>query len=153
MMKGTLYCKHFWLIWTLIIPFLSRYPDEYVLEDLDLLVADYMQRISTPDFPAAWDELGEESEMEETYALSNFKTLDEAIKNLITYMGMQVCDRTDRVPEGKTAHTVYLMGIFRGETEVLVRAKLAATTEGITMKLSVRSQVPEVTEYIASAIV
>lgn len=128
------------------------YPDEYVLEDLELAVADYMQRVSTPDFPVAWEEMGEENELDETYALSNFKTLEEAIKNLITYMGMQVCDRTDRVPDGKTAHTVYLSGIFRGEIEVLVRAKLAANMDGVTMKLSVRSPVPDVTEYIVSAI-
>lgn len=129
--------------------------DEYVLEDLELQIADYMQRIVKPDFPAVWDEFGDENEMEETYALSNFKTLDEAIKNLVTFMGMHVCDRTDRVPDGKSTHTVYLTGIFRGATEVLVRAKLALASgsEGITMKLSVRSDSQEVSEYIASAIV
>ena len=134
----------------LLLP--NSYADEYVLEDLDLFVADYMQRITKQDFHTVWDELGDDNEVEETYALSNFKSLDEAIKNLVTYMGMQVSDRTDRVPDGKTAHTVYMSGIFRGETEVLIRAKLALTPDGITMKLSVRSQVLEVSEYIASAI-
>ena len=113
---------------------------------------DYMQKLNVEDFPTVWDEIGEENEVEETYALSNFKTLEEAIKNLVTYMGMRVWDRTDKIPDGKTAHTVYLAGIFRGETEVLVRAKLALGSNGVTMKLSVRALVPEVAEFIASAI-
>lgn len=130
---------------------LSSYNDEYPLEDLDLQVADYMQRVAKADFPAAWDELGEENQSEETYSLSSYRTLDEAIKNVIAYLGMQVCERTDRVPEGKTAHTVYLSGVFRGSAEVLVRAKLALA-DSIAMKLSVRSNDPVVSEFIASAI-
>ncbi|XP_054160589.1 coatomer subunit gamma-2-like [Oppia nitens] len=131
------------------------YADEYVLEDVDLLVADYMQRIMKPNFMSAWDEMSTETEVEETYALSNFKTLEEAIKNIVSFMGMHACDRSDKVPEGKSAHTIYLSGIFRGIDEVLVRAKLAlsANTEGVTMKLTVRSQNEEVAQFIASAIV
>lgn len=152
MMKGNLTSLFFVFI-CLFPP--SSYMDEYSIEDLELQIADYMQRIVKPDFATAWDEFGEENEVEETYALSNFKTLDEAIKNLVTFMGMHVCDRSDRVPEGKSTHSVYLCGIFRGSTEVLVRAKLAlaAGADGINLKLSVRSESPEVSEYIASSIV
>ena len=132
-----------------------RYPDEYVLEDVDLLVADYMQRIMKPNFMTAWDEMNPDCEVEETYSLSNFKTIEEAIKSIVTFMGMQACDRSDKVPEGKSSHTVYLAGIFRGFDEVLVRAKLALSTntDGVTMKLTVRSQNTEVAQFIASAIV
>ena len=135
--------------------FLLRYSDEYVLEDVDLLVADYMQRIMKPNFMTAWDEMNPDCEVEETYALSNFKTIEEAIKSIVTFMGMQACDRSDKVPEGKSSHTVYLAGIFRGSDEVLVRAKLALSTntDGVTMKLTVRSLNTEVAQFIASAIV
>jgi len=131
------------------------YSDEYVLEDVDLLVADYMQRIMKPNFMSSWDEMSPDCEVEETYALSNFKTIEEAIKNIVSFMGMHACDRSDKVPEGKSSHTVYLSGIFRGVDEVLVRSKLAlsATTDGVTMKLTVRSQNQEVAQFIASAIV
>lgn len=135
--------------------FYLRYSDEYVLEDVDLLVADYMQRIMKPNFMTAWDEMNPDCEVEETYSLSNFKTIEEAIKSIVTFMGMQACDRSDKVPEGKSSHTVYLAGIFRGSDEVLVRAKLALSTntDGVTMKLTVRSQNTEVAQFIASAIV
>ncbi|KAH7640912.1 coat protein (coatomer) gamma [Dermatophagoides farinae] len=129
------------------------YQDEYALEDVDILISDYMQKLIVPDFQTCWEESGEDNQVEETYALSNFKTLDEAIKNLVNFMDMNVCDRSDRVPDGKNAHTVFLSGLFRGQVQVLICAKLAQSTDGITMKITVRSSSMTVSEYIASAIV
>lgn len=123
------------------------------MEDVDILISDYIQKLVVPDFQASWEELASHNEVEETYALSNFKTLDEAIKNLVSFLDMNVCDRSDRVQEGKNAHTVFLSGLFRDQIQVLIRAKLALSTDGITMKISVRSTSKEVSDYIASAIV
>ena len=33
-------------------------------------------------------------------------------------LGLAACERSDRVPEGKSQHTVVLSGIFRGGFEV-----------------------------------
>ena len=87
-----------------------RYPDEYVLEDLDIGVSDYVQRAMKANFPAAWEELGAENELEDTYELSAMKTLDEAVKNVTQFLGMQPCERSDKVPEGKSSHTLLLAG-------------------------------------------
>jgi len=57
---------------------------------------------------ASWEEV--ELEREETYALSNANTIPEAVKNIVSYLGMQPCDRTDRVPEGKSSHSLALAG-------------------------------------------
>lgn len=132
-----------------------RYDDEYALEDIDVFAADFIQGIAKTDFGSAWEEMGPDNEVEETYALSSFKTIDEAIKNVITFMGMQPCDRSDKVQEGKSSHTLYLSGIFKGEDEVLVRAKLALSSNsenGVTMKLSVRCNNLEVSNFIVSVI-
>ena len=88
------------------------YDDEYQLEDLDITVADYVQRVMKGNFGAAWEELGEENELEDTYSLP-FKTLDEAVKNIVMYLGLQPCERSDKVPEGKSSHTLLLSGVFR----------------------------------------
>jgi len=64
--------------------------------------------VSRPNFAASWEELT--IEREETYALSNANTLPEAVKNIISFLGMQPCDRTDRVPEGKSSHALALAG-------------------------------------------
>merc|ERR1712110_1113401 len=72
------------------------YDDEYQLEDLDITVADYVQRVMKGNFAAAWEELG------------------EAVKNIVMYLGLQPCERSDKVPEGKSSHTLLLSGVFRG---------------------------------------
>lgn len=45
----------------------------------------------------------------------------------------------------------HILGTYRGGHEVLVRAKLALS-DGVTMQLTVRSDDPEVSEVIASAV-
>ena len=75
-------------------------------------------------------------------------------------MGLQPCERSDKVPPGKSAHTLLLAGVYRGGHDVLVRAKLALTAGedgtagggGVTMQITVRSTDPTVSELIASAV-
>ena len=44
--------------------------------------------------------MGEKNELEDTYALS-VDTLNDAVKNIVSFMGMQPCERTDKVGEIK----------------------------------------------------
>jgi len=127
------------------------YEDEYVLEDLEVSMSDFVQRAMKGNFLAAWEEMGAENELEDTYALSSMKTLEEAVKNIIQYLGLQPCERSDKIPEGKSSHALLLAGVFRGGIEVLVRAKLALS-DGVNMQLTVRSQDPDVSELITATI-
>ncbi|KAF5924268.1 hypothetical protein HPG69_012521 [Diceros bicornis minor] len=43
------------------------YEDEYVLEDLEVTVADHIQKVMKLNFEAAWDEVGKEFVREETF--------------------------------------------------------------------------------------
>ncbi|KAK3761531.1 hypothetical protein RRG08_051219 [Elysia crispata] len=128
------------------------YDDEYVLEDVEVTVADHVQRVMKPNFAASWEEVGPENELEDTYSLSTMSTIEEAIKNIVQYMGLQPCERSDKVPEGKSSHTLYLGGVFRGGHDALVRAKLALDSSGVTMQLTVRSTDPNVSEVLATAV-
>ena len=114
------------------------------------------------------------NELQETFSLPAIRTLDEAVRNIISFLGLQPCEWSDKVPEGKSAHSLLLSGniyhtkrfafylfnlkfvskgVFRGGFEVLVRSKLALSPEGgVTMQLSVRSGDPEVSELVASAV-
>ena len=84
--------------------------------------------------------------------VSVFLCITEAVKNVIQFMGMQPCERSDKVPEGKSSHTLYLGGVFRGGHDVLVRAKLALTDNGVTMQITVRSTDASAAEVIARAV-
>merc|ERR1712025_1319719 len=104
----------------------------------EVSMSDFVQRAMKGNFLAAWEEMGEENELEDTYALSSMKSLEEAVKNIIKYLGMQACERSDKVPDGKTSHTLFLAGVYRGGHDVLARAKLVLK-DGVTMQLTVRS--------------
>jgi len=126
------------------------YDDDYQLEDIDISVSDYVQRAMKGNFGAAWEEVGEGNELSDTFSLP-MKTLDEAVKNIVLFLGLQPCERSDKVPEGKSSHTLMLSGVFRGGVEVLVKAKLALS-DGIAMQLCVRSEDPGVAELMTMAI-
>ena len=54
------------------------------LEDMEVMVADHVQKVIKPNFGASWEEVGEENELEDTYALSSMKSLDGESLSLIT---------------------------------------------------------------------
>ena len=127
------------------------FDDEYVLENVDLVVADHVQRVLKPNFAASWDEVGEENQVEETFVLTAMKDVPDAVKQITGFMGMQPCERSDKVEEGGTSHTLLLAGVFRGGVDVLVKARLARA-QGVTMKMAVRSTDMHACEVIASAV-
>ena len=84
----------------------------------------------------------------------------DAVKNIVDFLGLAACERSDKVPEGRSTHSLYLAGVFRGGHDVLVRCKLAATADdasaggggGVTMQMTVRSTDTNVSQVIAAAI-
>ena len=83
----------------------------------------------------------------------------ECVKKIISYMGMQPCERSDKIPDGKASHALYLAGVYRGGHDVLVRAKMALGgtsvdpgTAAITMQLTIRSTDQTAVQVIASAV-
>lgn len=134
------------------------YADEFVLEDVEVSVSDHVQKVLKPNWSASWEEIGAENELEDTYTLS-IPTLEECVKKIISYMGMQPCERSDKVPEGKASHALYLAGVYRGGHDVLVRAKMALSgtsadpnSASIAMQLTIRSTDEAAVHVIASAI-
>ena len=59
-----------------LLPFFSpSLPHPSKLENMDVVVADHVQRVMKPNFAASWDEIGEENQIEETFALSSMKDI------------------------------------------------------------------------------
>ncbi|CAF0951751.1 unnamed protein product [Adineta steineri] len=134
------------------------YADEFVLEDVEVSVSDHVQKVLKPNWSASWEEIGAENELEDTYTLP-IPTLEECVKKIISYMGMQPCERSDKVPDGKASHALYLAGVYRGGHDVLVRAKMALGgtssdpgAQAITMQLTIRSTDESAVQVIASAV-
>ncbi|KAG4079919.1 hypothetical protein HA402_006231 [Bradysia odoriphaga] len=129
------------------------YDDEYMLEDLEITVADQIQKNKKSNFTASWDSAATENwvEVEDTYALSAVNTLQEAVNTILKFLGLASANMTEKVNEGVHTHTLLCSGTFRGGHDILVRSKLALS-DGVTMQLTVRSTHEEVAELVTSAI-
>ena len=87
----------------------------------------------------------------EVHIQAVFLLLSDAVKQISGYMGMQPCERSDKVDGNKSSHTLLLAGVYRGGHDVLVRARLAKS-EGVTMKITIRSDSLNACEVIAAAV-
>ncbi len=54
----------------------------------------------------------------------------EGVKTIAELMGLAVCERSEKVPEGKQTHVLCLSGVYRGGHEVLVQARFASLASG-----------------------
>ncbi|VDD86241.1 unnamed protein product [Enterobius vermicularis] len=129
------------------------YDDTFVLEEVEISVADHVQQIHRANFGASWEQYSEH-EIDETFALSSVHTLQDAVRELIKCVGMGPCERTDRVQEGKSSHLLLLAGVFRGGHEVLAKVRLALdpADQSVTMNIIVRSDDSSLCGIIAGAI-
>lgn len=118
------------------------YEDEYALEGVELSLSDYMQKIAIQSFESVWQELGTEKEAESTFVLP-LASIEEAVKKIMGYLGMQACERTDRVEKEKSSHTLFLSGIYCGNYRVLGVAKFVmGGSNVVNMKAMFRSDNP-----------
>ena len=85
---------------------LTSYEDIFCLDSVDIGVADYILPTSPKgSFNSAWEALTDNHQIDETYALGA-TTLEEAVNNLLLYIGLGPCEKTEKVPEGKSSHVL-----------------------------------------------
>ncbi|KAF8772434.1 hypothetical protein HU200_005760 [Digitaria exilis] len=123
--------------------------DEYQLEDLEIVSADYMLKVGVSNFRNAWESMDPESERVDEYGLGVRENLTEAVSAVISILGMQPCEGTEAVPSNSRSHTCLLSGVFIGNVKVLVRLSFGITaSKEVAMKLAVRSDDPEISDKI-----
>eukprot|EP00753_Platysulcus_tardus_P015911 PLAT5336.5.p1 GENE.PLAT5336.5~~PLAT5336.5.p1 ORF type:complete len:910 (+),score=521.07 PLAT5336.5:27-2756(+) len=126
------------------------YEEDYPLEELEVVAADFMAKRAVPDFAAAWAEM-EGHELVDKFSLS-FTSLPKAVAAVIDFLGMQPCYDSASVPDGAKKHQIVLSGIFLGGHRVLVRALLQLELDGTVLKIGVRSPDEETRGVILSCI-
>jgi coatomer protein complex subunit gamma len=131
----------------------SGFEDDYQIEEVEVTMADYIKKVVTTSFPEDWEALGDENEAIETFNLSTIKTLQDAVKEISGFLGMQPVDRSETVPPKKTKHVLYLSGRFVGDVQVLARARMKQLEQGgVAMELTVRSPNGDLSTALATAI-
>ncbi|KAF5954864.1 hypothetical protein HYC85_007720, partial [Camellia sinensis] len=66
--------------------------DEYQLEDLEVVAADYMLKVGVSNFRNAWESMGPDCERVDEYGLGPRESLAEAVSAVINLLGMQPCE-------------------------------------------------------------
>ncbi|XAR72818.1 hypothetical protein NMG60_11019587 [Bertholletia excelsa] len=123
--------------------------DEYQLEDLELVAADYMLKVGVSNFRNAWESMGPDCERVDEYGLGPRESLAEAVNAVINLLGMQPCEGTEEVPSNSRSHTCLLSGVFMGNVKVLVRLSFGIDgPKEVAMKLAVRSEDESVSDAI-----
>ena len=132
----------------------DSYDEEYPMEDLEIATADFMAKVSVGDFRRAWEEMGNDFEVLEKFALQ-FKKLNDAVFSVIDLLGMQACDGTATIKpnSGGKPHMLHLSGIFVGGKSVLARAQINMEKNGgVILKIAVRSEDENVSRIVADCI-
>ena len=128
------------------------FDEEYPLESIDLSAADFMARANVPDFRSAWEQIGDEAEVREKYALQ-FKSLSEGVAGVVEFLGMQPCDSTGTVQPRAKSHILLLSGVFLGGVKVLVKSKLSLDDgKEMILQMAVRSEDEEVSQMVSDCI-
>ncbi|KAI4993503.1 hypothetical protein ZWY2020_007816 [Hordeum vulgare] len=123
--------------------------DEYQLEDLEIVSADYMLRVAVSNFRNAWENMDPESERVDEYGLGARESLAEAVSAVTSILGMQPCEGTEVVSSNARSHVCLLSGVYIGGVKVLVRLSFGLSgPKEVAMKLAVRSDDPEVSDKI-----
>ncbi|KAF5951643.1 hypothetical protein HYC85_009587 [Camellia sinensis] len=123
--------------------------DEYQLEDLEVVAADYVLNVGVSNFRNAWESMGPDFERVDEYGLGPRESLAEAVNTVIGLLGMQPCEGTEVVPNNSRSHTCLLSGVFMGNVKVLVRLSFGIDgPKEVAMKLAVRSEDESISDAI-----
>jgi len=129
----------------------AGYEDEYQLEDVEIGVADYMKRSPCAAFKDDWEAMGADNEVVEVFSLSTMKTIKDAVLEIVDFLGMLPCDRTEKVSR-EDRHVLLLSGTFVSGAAVLARIRMKADAgQGVSMELAVRSPDPSASSLLATA--
>ena len=129
----------------------DTFDEEYPVEDLEISTADFMAKVSVPDFRKAWETIGNENEVLEKFALQ-FKKTDDAVGAVLDFLGMQACDGTAQIKNTGKPHMLHLSGVFVSGQQVLSRAQVAVSDSGAVLKIAVRSEDAAVSRMVADCI-
>eukprot|EP01097_Dermamoeba_algensis_P005130 TRINITY_DN3265_c0_g2_i1.p2 TRINITY_DN3265_c0_g2~~TRINITY_DN3265_c0_g2_i1.p2 ORF type:complete len:119 (+),score=42.13 TRINITY_DN3265_c0_g2_i1:1053-1409(+) len=118
-------------------------------------MSDFVHKTFVANFQGEWEGMGADNEVVETFALSTMKNLPDAVKEIVDFLGMQPCDKTDVVPPKKTKHILLLSGKVVGGQPVYVRARMKADAgaTGVSVEITARSPSVAVSQALASVFV
>ncbi|XP_053622140.1 coatomer subunit gamma-like [Plodia interpunctella] len=123
------------------------YADSYPLEEFEMGCSDQIRaRAAADDWDQTWDRASNAPEASDTFVLSQ-NDINDAAKAVCEHLGLP-----KSAIVGEAVKEIRGGGIFRGGAPVLVRARLAASSSGVTMKLASRSPREDIAQLLLAAV-
>lgn len=123
------------------------YADSYPLEEFEMGCSDQIRaRAGGDDWEQTWERAANVPEANDTFVLSQ-TDVGDAAKAVCEHLGLP-----NGSISGDAVKEIRGGGIFRGGAPVLVRARLAGSSAGVTMKLSARSPREDVAQLLLAAV-
>ncbi len=132
----------------------DAFEEEYPLEDLEVSIADFMAKVTVPDFRKSWENVGNANEVLSKYALQ-FKNMEDAVSSVVSLLGMQPVDGTASLKANAAGkpHMLHLSGVFIGGHATFARAQLGMQGDSnVVLKIAVRSEDENVPQMVAECI-
>eukprot|EP01130_Rhizamoeba_saxonica_P002326 TRINITY_DN12152_c0_g1_i1.p1 TRINITY_DN12152_c0_g1~~TRINITY_DN12152_c0_g1_i1.p1 ORF type:complete len:860 (+),score=186.03 TRINITY_DN12152_c0_g1_i1:42-2621(+) len=127
----------------------DAYPDEYQIEGISVNTGDYIKGKLFNDFHDKWDLLEVEgSEFKATFVLSSVNTIEDAVKEITTILGLRANLDSDKLSHPKK-HILYLGGSYV-EVDIVGRVRMKLTGSGVGVELVIRSSVDEICQLLGS---
>lgn len=106
-----------------------------------------------PNFQEQWESAGEANESKLVLSLEKFSDLQAAVKNVVMVLGMDACDKSDRVGAKKTKHALFMSGVFLGGVPALCRARMKKDEgKGVDVELTARTGHKLVSDLIVNGL-
>lgn len=121
------------------------YADEYMLEDLEVSIADQVKKSKKPNFQNIWETSNgnfmllkfifaikiliiliktktDWSEMEDVYTLSSVSNIQDAVNTILNFYGLGAANGSEKVQEDSNCHTLQCSGNYFLKLVVVVVA-------------------------------
>lgn len=116
---------------------------------MQVSAADYIKPVPIANFKAAWDELGEEGEVDGTYHLGGAAGVAATVDAAIAHMGMFVAEGTDLVAPNARSHMLMLSGELCGGHRALQRISFGVDASGaLVIKVVTRSESEDISQVL-----
>ncbi|CAF4887494.1 coatomer subunit gamma [Pieris napi] len=123
------------------------YADSYPLEEFEMGCSDQLRaKAGIDDWEQAWERAERASEATDTFVLPQHD-INEAAKAVCDHLGLP-----KNAISGDAVKEIRGGGIFRGGAPVLVRARIASSSAGVTMKLVARSPREDLAQLLLAAV-
>lgn len=128
--------------------------DEYPLDDVEVVPGDFVQPVAAPGFAEEWEALTQEAQRMERYSLASIKSLQDAVAEVVAFLGMAPLGGSEVVQAPGKKHTMTLAGKFFGGVPVFARIRmmLDPSGAGVMIEVAVRSANTEVAALLASSV-